>query len=212
MTRSEKDNPRESKTRIRADISENPRTKKKPKSEYTGKANRKLIIDTNRRLQETMQQLFMAKQELEKKNKELEKARQREHEQKEHLQRELNILKHLAGAKVDDKSLKNREDIPEKKLTKSIAEDLSLRYIHLLESYAKTKDLDKDESLVKELCLKLIEFGVTPKGIISIHLKAVMQIKTIGDMETKRVTFESRMVLLKVMTQYASLLLKERRP
>lgn len=166
----------------------------------------KLIIETNRRLQETSQKLFMAKQELEKKNKELDKARQREHRQNEQLQSELNTLKHLASDKVNIKSPGSREEVPEKKMTRAIAEDLSLRYIHLLESYIKTKDLDKDESLAGELCRKLIECGVTPKGIIGLHLKAVPQIKTIGDLETKRVTFESRMVLLKVMTEYASLL------
>jgi hypothetical protein len=103
-----------------------------------------------------------------------------------------------------------KEPLPKEKLTKSIAEDLSLSYIKLLESYAKTKDLDKDDFLVEELCQKLIEYGITPKGIIDIHLKSVPQIKTIGELETKRVTFESRMVLLKVMTQYASLLLKNK--
>lgn len=161
------------------------------------KTKRDLLMVTNRRLQETSQKLFLAKQELEKHN--------------EQLQRELNILKHLAGGdKTDDKGHGSTEGVPEKKLTRVMAEDLSLRYIHLLESYVKTKDLDKDESLVEELCRKLMECGITPKGIISIHLKAVPQIKTIGDLETKRVTFESRMVLLKVMTQYASLLLKKK--
>ena len=78
-----------------------------------------------------------------------------------------------------------------------------------MESYVKTKDLGKDEPLIEELCQKLIEYDITPKGIIDIHLKTVPQIKRIGDLETKRVTFESRMVLLKVIINYASLL-KER--
>jgi hypothetical protein len=166
-----------------------------------------LLMETNRRLQETSQTLFMANTELEEKNNELEKSRQREREQKIQLQHELNSLRHLADDKGDHKSLKKRVHIAEKKLTKSIAEDLSLRYIHLLESYIKTRDLDEDQSLIEELCLKLRECGVTPKGIISMHLKTVPQIKTIGDLETKRVTFESRMVLLRLMTHYASLLL-----
>ncbi|MBU1728320.1 hypothetical protein KKA39_03390 [Patescibacteria group bacterium] len=170
---------------------------------------RDLLMATNRRLQETAQKLFMAKQELEEKNKELEKAKEIEKHEKEHLQKELDALNRLArmpdaqaGPRVKEKA----EPAIEKKLTKDIAEDLSLRYIHILESYVRTKDLDKDESLTEELCLKLIECGVTPKGIISIHLKAVPQIKTIGDLETRRITFESRMVLLKVMTTYADLL------
>ena len=167
------------------------------------KRKRDLLMETNRSLQETTQKLFMAKQELEEKNAELEIARQNEHRQNEQLQRELNTLKHLAGGKVDDKGLGSAEGVPGKKLTKAVAEDLILRYIQLLESYVKTKDLDKEESLVEALCLRLIECGVTPKGIISMHLKAVPQIKAIGDLETKRVTFESRMVLLKLMTQYA---------
>jgi len=183
---------------------------KTQKSEDTDKAGKTLLIDANRRLQETAQQLFMIKKELEKKNMELEKARQIEHKQNEHLLRELNTLKHLAQDKSNVKSHGKMENVQEKKLTRSIAEDLSLRYMHVLESYVKTKDLDKDEPLVEELCLKLLEYGVSPKGIISIHLKTVSQIKTIGDLETNRVVFESRIVLLKVMTRYASLLLEQK--
>lgn len=152
------------------------------------KTKRDLLLETNRRLQETAQELFMAKRELERNNKALEN--------------ELNTLKHIARPKAE----KGLKAAPGKKLTASIAEDLSLSYITLLESYVKTKNLDQNESLVEEFCRKLMEYGVTPKGIIGIHLKSVPQVKTIGDLETKRVTFESRMVLLKVMTSYASLL------
>jgi len=175
----------------------------------TKKTKRDILMETNRRLQETTQKLFMTKQELEEKNKELQKAKDREGREKEHLQNELDALKRLALLPDAQANLRVKEKVgshQEKKLTKSIAEDLSLRYIHLLESYVRTRDLDKEESLVEELCLKLMECGVTPKGVISLHLKAVPQIKTIGDLETKRITFESRMVLLKVMTEYASLL------
>lgn len=183
---------------------------KRLKSERTSKVDKKLIIAINRRLQEAGQKLFMAKRELEKKNQELEKARQGERKQNEQLQRELNTLKHLAGGKAITKRIKDAGNGPREKITTSIAEDLSLKYIHLLESYVTTKDLDKDESLVNELCRKLVECGVTPKGIINMHLKSVPQIKTIGELENNRVTFESRMVLLKVMAQYATLLLKNK--
>ena len=169
------------------------------------KNGKSLIIEANRRLQETSQKLFMAKQELEEKNRELEKARQREHKQTLHLQHELNTLKLFAGNK-------SKEEGPpsEKKLTQDIAEDLSLRYIQLLESYIQTRDLDKDGSLAEEYCQRSLEYGITPKGLIDIHLKAVPQLKTVGDLETKRAAYESRMVLLKVMTQYASLLIKNK--
>jgi hypothetical protein len=181
----------------------------KPKSKSAGRVAGKLIMDTNRRLQESSQQLFMLKRELEKKNGELETARQREHKQNEQLRRELSSLKYLAGVKSDDKRHGETEDVPEKKLTSAIAEDLSLRYINLLETYVTTKDLKINDSLFEELCGKFLESGITPKGIITMHLKTVPQIKTIGDLETKRMAYESRMVLLKVMTHYASLLLKK---
>jgi len=174
------------------------------------KTGKRMMIETNRRLQETSQKLFMAKQELEEKNRELEKARRREHEQKIHLQRELNTLKRLAGNKADEEAFREEGPRPEKKLNRAIAEDLSLRYIQLLESYIQTKDLDKNGPLAEEYCQKSIEYGITPKGIIDIHLKAVPQMKTIGDLETKRAAYESRMVLLKVMTQYASLIIKNK--
>jgi len=170
------------------------------------KTKRDLLLETNRRLQETAQELLMAKQEVEKKNKELEEAGKRERLQKKKLEQlEQVTMKHLANPIIKEKAA----PAIDKKLTKITAEDLSLRYIHLLESYIQTKDLDKEESLVKELCSKLVECGVTPKGIINIHLKAVPQIKIIGTLETRSVNFESRMVLLKVMTQYATLLLKK---
>ena len=104
------------------------------------------------------------------------------------------------------KSLEETKPIPGKKLTKSLAEDLSLRYVQLLRSYVQTKNLDKEGPLVQELCQDLLEYGITPKGIIALHLKSVPQLKTIGDLETKRMVFEARMVLLKVMTNYATLL------
>jgi phosphosulfolactate synthase (CoM biosynthesis protein A) len=175
------------------------------------KTKRNLLLETNRRLQETTQELFMAKQELEKKNKELEESREREREQKKKLEQledaAMKRLAHLPDAQAGP-GIKEEAKTSKKKITSSIAEDLSLKYINLLESYVKTKDLDKNESLVEEFCQKLIEYGITPKGIISMHLKAVPQVKTIGDLETKRITFESRMVLLKVMTSYASLLME----
>ena len=105
-----------------------------------------------------------------------------------------------------DKSLKKAEPTTKKKLTKAVAEDISLSYIQLLRAYLDTKKLDKEESLVEDLSEKLIEYGITPKGIIDVHLKAVPQLATMGSLETNRITFEVRMVLLAVMTKYASLL------
>lgn len=166
----------------------------------------KLIIDANRRLQDTAQKLFMAKKELAKKNKELREARKRELSQKKKFETlERAAMKRMAG--IEEKreaKLSNK-----KKITRDIAEDISLSYIRILELYVKSRDLGKDEILIEELCRKMIEYGVTPKGIINIHLKSVPQIKTGGGLDIKRVTFESRMVLLKVMTQYASLVLKK---
>jgi len=162
---------------------------------------REILIDSNRRLQEAAQKLLMVKQELEKKNKELEVARLREKQQKEQLEHELKGLKHLVSVKAE-----SFKTVPGKKLTKSIVEDLSLRYVQLLRTYLKTKQLDKEEPLIEELCQRLIEYGVTPKGIIDLHLKATPQVGTIGGLETKRITFEVRMVLLAVMTKYASIL------
>ena len=118
------------------------------------------------------------------------------------LEDELNTLKHLRGHRAE----KEIGPISEGKLTKAIAEDLSLRYINLLKTYIDIKDLNREDSLIEELCQKLIEYGVTPKGIIDLHLKAVPQVGTIGGLETKRIIVETRMVLLAVMTKYASLL------
>ena len=167
------------------------------------KTKRDLLIETNRRLQETTQELFMAKQELERKNKELEKAlrrEQRQKKQKEELQRELADLKRLATR------IEAVAPVRGKKLTKAIAEDLSLTYIQLIRAYIDTKDLDKHETLVEEFCRRLIEYNIAPKGVIDLHLKAMPQVGTIGGLETQRITFEARMVLLAVMTKYAELL------
>lgn len=165
---------------------------------------KEVLIESNRRLQETAQKLLMLKQELEKKNQELEVARLREKQQKEQLEHELKGLKNLV--KVKDEPFKM---VPEKKLTVSIAKDFSLRYARLLRTYLETKNLGKEESQIGELCERLIEYGITPKGIIDLHLKSTPQIGTIGDLENKRIIFEVRMVLLAVMTKYASLLGKK---
>ena len=88
------------------------------------KPQRNILIEADRRLQETTQKLFMAKQELEKKNKQLQEAlrrEQRQKEEKEQLQCELTALKHLAAGAGSIKTVRG------KKLTKEIAEDLSLR-------------------------------------------------------------------------------------
>jgi len=142
----------------------------------------------------------------ERKEKELAAEREREKERA----RELRALREELGElkKLSPAGLKKEAPIRRKKLTESVAEGFSTKYIQLLRSYTKTKDLDKEESLAQELCRKLIEYGITPKGIIELHLKSVPQVETIGDLETKRVTVESRMVLLKVMTNYASLLME----
>jgi len=162
-----------------------------------------MLIDSNRRLQETAQKLLMLKQELEKKNQELEVARLREKQQKEQLELELKGLKNLVKVKAESFSFKT---VPEKKLTMSITKDLSLRYTRLLRTYLETKNLGKEESQVGELCERLIEYSITPKGIIDLHLKSTPQVGTIGDLENKRIIFEVRMVLLAVMTKYANLL------
>ena len=161
----------------------------------------KILIDSNRRLQETAQELLMAKQELEKKNKELEVARLREKQQKKQLEQELKGLKNLV--KVKTISFKK---VPEKTLSKSIARELSLKYTQLLRAYLKKKDLTKQESQIEELGEKLIEYGISTKGIIDLHLNSIPQLGTIGDLESRRINFEVRMVLLAVMTKYASLL------
>ena len=163
---------------------------------------REMVFATNRRLQETTQKLFMAKRKLEEKNKELKEAKEKERRQKEELLRELNALKKMARAKTE----REIRLISDKKLTTSAAEDFSLRYIKILRAYIDTKDLDKEEQQVEELCRKFAEYDISPKGIIELHLKAIRQVATMGGMETQRITFEARMALLMIMTRYAGLL------
>jgi len=162
---------------------------------------RGILIDSNRRLQEAAQKLLILKEELEKKNQELETARERENQQKEQLELELKSLKHLVNIQAE-----SFQTVPEKKLTKNIAKDLSQRYLQLLRNYLYKKQLDKEEPLIEELCQRLIEYGITPKGIVDLHLNSTSQIGTIGDLESRRITFEVRMVLLAVMIKYANLL------
>ena len=152
------------------------------------KTKRNLVLETNRRLQETSQKLFMAKQELERRNRVLGD--------------EIDALKHLAGPKIE----KDITLAPGKKLTTSIAEGLSLKYIAILRTYLDIKNLKKQEQRIEELCRDLMKYNIAPKGIIDIHLKAMPQVGTIGGLETKRITVETRMVLLAVMTKYADLL------
>ena len=92
----------------------------------------KVLIATNRRLQDTAQKLFIAKQELLKKNKELRQARKREALQKKKLEKlEYIAMKRLA----EPERKKQPKYFMKKKLTGSVAEGLSLSYINLLESF-----------------------------------------------------------------------------
>ena len=54
------------------------------------------IADTGHRLQETMQQLFMATQNLEKNNKELEKTMQMEHRLNERFRANIEYFSNIA--------------------------------------------------------------------------------------------------------------------
>jgi hypothetical protein len=54
------------------------------------------VADTSRRLQETMQQLFMATQKLEKNNKELERTMQMEHRLNERFRANIEYFSNIA--------------------------------------------------------------------------------------------------------------------
>lgn len=159
------------------------------------KRMKKLMIDTNRRLQDTSQKLFMAKKELEKKNKELEKARQREKQQREELQRELRDLKHLAGTRGEKKAFK--KDLVINSYSKVIRE-----YI--------TQENITPAKIVEETARDFFEKGISGKDVIDIHLQA-MDILTKGlqDNLARKVVEPARFLLLGVMANLADLYRKK---
>ena len=157
------------------------------------------VIDSNRRLQEAAQKLLMAKKDLEVKN---EAAEKKEKDRNAELKRELAGLRRLARPAATGRVGGSSG----RRLTSAIAQELSLQYGRLVESYWRTKDLNRDGRLVDELCRALIEVGITPKGLVSLHLGSLPQLGTIDSLNTKRMAFESRMVLLRVMTSYATIL------
>jgi hypothetical protein len=69
---------------------------KKKESDYMDKVSGNPIADTGRRMQETMQQLFMVTQKLEKNNMELEKTMQMEHRLNERFRANIEYFSNIA--------------------------------------------------------------------------------------------------------------------
>jgi hypothetical protein len=105
-----------------------------------------------------------------------------------------------------ERTLKEAKPIPKKELTKKAAQSLSLMYNQLLRFYLGTKDINKTKLLVQGVCKSLIEFELTPKGIIALHLKTIKQITSKQEFDSPRLAVETVTLLLMVMTNYAVLL------
>ncbi len=105
-----------------------------------------------------------------------------------------------------DKTIKAKVSIPERKLTPDISKKLNPKYTQIMKSYLKTGDLAKEDDAVFDICGDLIEYDIPPKGIITLHLKVASDMaRSIEKRENQRIVLAARMVLLKVMTSYASL-------
>jgi hypothetical protein len=74
---------------------------KKQGTDYMEKVSGNPIADTGRRMQETAQQLFMATQNLEKNNKELEKTMQMEHRLNERFRANIEYFSNIAVKTTD---------------------------------------------------------------------------------------------------------------
>lgn len=122
------------------------------------KTKRDLLLETNRWLQETTQKLFIVKQELEKKNKELQIAKEREQHQKEELQRELKALKHLAGPRLQRRAF--QKDL----LIKS--------YSEVIKKYITQKNASPAE-IAQKTAEKFFKKALSGKDVIDIHLSAM---------------------------------------
>ena len=105
-----------------------------------------------------------------------------------------------------DKTIKVKVLVPERKLTPEIAKKLNSKYTQIMKNYLKTGDLAKEDETVFDICQDLIEYDISPKKIITLHLKVVSDMaSSIKRQENQRIVLAARMVLLKVMTSYASL-------
>jgi hypothetical protein len=156
------------------------------------RTKRDILFEANRRLQETTQQLFMAKQELEKRNKELEEARERERLQKEKLEQfEQITMKHLAGRGVKkkpfqrDKAIQSYREAIREYMTQSNAEP------------AETAEKTAEDFFKK---------GVSGKDVIDIHLAAIDTLtKELRQDMAGRIVDQARFLLLGILANLTDL-------
>jgi two-component system cell cycle sensor histidine kinase/response regulator CckA len=80
-------------------------------SEHTGRGSGNLLVESNHHLQETAQQFFMAKQELEKKNHDLEKAGHIEHVLNERLEASIEYFSNIVERTTDGILVVNNDGI-----------------------------------------------------------------------------------------------------
>lgn len=209
------------------------------KLESKHKELREVVIDSNRRLQENTQKLYIAQQELkvraekekklaaaaaaaaaerkradelkrakkeiEKKNKELNSINSELKEENKRITAEQKNMIEQAEtvATSQNKEVTKLKERKEKRALKG----LKVKYENLLGFYIKN-DKKKIDSLVNELCSNFIQTEMPTKMIVELHITSVKKVTKddINQRESQRKASTVRMVLLMVMTKYASLL------
>jgi len=167
----------------------------------------KLLLETNRRLQDIAQELFDAKQALALRNEELDRInRELESENKKLQEEQGRLLRQTEVRPVTGAKKAARQPKADKQYSFG---DLQKKYIELLEAHLDNDEKKVDE-LVNALCGNFLEIGMATKKIVDMHIKGINErCLDINEAEARRKVFSARTVLLMVMTKYASLLLEQ---
>jgi len=156
---------------------------------------KQILIETDRRLQETTQELYMAKEALKREeNERLVADQKRMVKQSE----EETPAKRKRGPKLTTEE--------EKKTLK----ELQIKYNNLMEAHIGGHENETD-IIVNELSSSFIQKDISTKKIIRLHLESIKKLfDDVNELESRRKVFSARTVLLMVMTRYASLLRKNK--
>ncbi len=150
------------------------------KFESRHKELRQVVIDSNRRLQESAQKL------------------------RQENERILAEQKRMIGQSEIASSAKDKKE--GRKGVEKISKKILLKYDNLLDLYIKN-DRKRSDVLVDELCKNFISNDTLPKTIVELHIASVKKVADdINREDAQRKVSAVRMVLLMVMTRYASLL------
>jgi hypothetical protein len=170
----------------------------------TKKPKTSVVIESNRRLQEAAQKLYMAKRDLEDENKALQLAEKKEKRRNEELERELAALDRFSSAaSATWVAARMYGRKPLKEAAPDAFHDLADRYSRSIDLALDRRVHKVDHDISAGLRAMAEEMGAMcagPRDVIDVH-KAALTIACAGAPEVKSqvITEEARFLLVELM-------------